>query len=282
MEDSKTHKTRIVGVIPARYGSSRFEGKVLTDIAGKPMIQWVYERARQSKTLDELLVAVDDPRIQSRVEAFGGKAVMTGSQHKSGTDRIAEVVVKMADSGQRLAVSDDKETINAIRYTLNANDIVVNIQGDQPLLDPNMIDEAVQPMIDNPEIQMSTLKREIDKDEFDDPGVVKVVVDEKGFALYFSRSLIPYPRYDENLHVYEHVGLYVYRKDFLLKISKMPQGYLEKIESLEQLRVMEKGYKILVVETKTDRMAGISVDTPEDLKKVEKVISRMKGLSDDH
>ena len=248
----------IVAIIPSRYHSTRLSGKPLIDIAGKPMIQWVYEQARESKTLDELLVAVDDPRVRSRVEAFGGKAVLTGSHHESGTDRIAEIVAKIPV------------------------DIVVNIQGDQPLLDPNMIDEAVQPMIDNPEIQMSTLKREIEKDEFDDPGVVKVVVDDENFALYFSRSLIPYPRYDKNLHVYEHVGLYVYRKDFLLKISKMPQGHLEKIESLEQLRVLEKGYKILVVETKMDRTAGISVDTPEDLKKVEKIISRMKGPSDGH
>lgn len=258
MENSEISRGRIVGVIPARYGSSRFKGKVLADIAGKPMIQWVYERANQSKTLDELFVAVDDQRIQSRVEQFGGKAVLTAAHHKSGTDRIAEAVENMSA------------------------DIVVNIQGDQPLIEPNMIDEAVQPMIDNPEIQMSTLKRQIEKDEFDDPGVVKVVVDYKDFALYFSRSLIPYPRYDENLRVFEHVGLYVYRKDFLLKISRMPQGYLEKIESLEQLRVMEKGYRILVVETKMDRTAGISVDTPEDLKKVEKLISQMKGVNDGH
>lgn len=253
MGNSKNKRSRVVGVIPARYGSSRFEGKVLADIAGKPMIQWVYERASQSKALDELFVAVDDGRVQSKVEGFGGKAIMTGGHHQSGTDRIAEVVENMAV------------------------DIVVNIQGDQPLIDPNMIDEAVRPMIDNPEIRMSTLKREIEKDEFDDPGVVKVVVDEKDFALYFSRSLIPYPRYDENMRVYEHVGLYVYRKGFLLEISKMPQGYLEKIESLEQLRVMEKGYKILVVETKMDKEAGISVDTPEDLARVERLIEKMKG-----
>ncbi len=256
VKNSQISRGRTVGVIPARYGSSRFEGKVLADIAGKPMIQWVYERAKQSKTLDELFVAVDDPRVQSKVEGFGGKAVMTGAHHKSGTDRIAEVVEKMAA------------------------DIIVNIQGDQPLIDPNMIDEAVRPMIDNPEIQMSTLKREIEKDEFDDPGVVKVVVDERDFALYFSRSLIPYPRYDENMRVYEHVGLYVYRKDFLLEISQMPQGHLEKIESLEQLRVLEKGHKILVVETKMDKAAGISVDTPEDLERVERLIDKMKGLSD--
>jgi 3-deoxy-manno-octulosonate cytidylyltransferase (CMP-KDO synthetase) len=254
VEKSQISKGRIVGVIPARYGSSRFEGKALADIAGKPMIQWVYERASQSKTLDELFVAVDDVRVQSKVEGFGGKAIMTGAHHKSGTDRIAEVVEKM-DA-----------------------DIIVNIQGDQPLIDPNMIDEAVRPMIDNPGIRMSTLKREIEEDEFDDSGVVKVVVDEKDFALYFSRSLIPYPRYDENLRVYEHVGLYVYRKDFLLEISKIPQGYLEKIESLEQLRVLEKGYKILVVETKADRAAGMSVDTPEDLKRVERLIGKKKGF----
>jgi len=227
----------------------------LADIAGKPMIQWVYERANRSKTLDDLLVAVDDPRVQSCVEQFGGKAVLTAKHHESGTDRIAEVVEKMPAG------------------------IVVNIQGDQPLIDPNMIDEAVQPMIDNLDVQMSTLKREIERDEFDDPGVVKVVVDDQNFALYFSRSLIPYAQHDENVRVFEHVGLYVYRKDFLLKLSKMPQGYLEKIESLEQLRVLEKGYRILVVETKMDRSAGISVDTPEDLKKVERLISQMKGLS---
>ena len=258
VEDSEIGRDRIVGVIPARYGSSRFEGKVLADIAGKPMIQWVYERANQSQTLDELFVAVDDPRVQSRVERFGGKAILTGAHHESGTDRIAEVVEKMPA------------------------DIVVNIQGDQPLIDPNMIDEAVQPMIDNHAIQMSTLKREIEKDEFDDPGVVKVVVDDQDFALYFSRSLLPYPRYDENMRVYEHVGLYVYRKDFLLKISRMPQGYLEKIESLEQLRVLEKGYRILVIETKMDRAAGVSVDTPEDIEKVERLINEMKGISDGH
>jgi 3-deoxy-manno-octulosonate cytidylyltransferase (CMP-KDO synthetase) len=253
--NSKINNNGIVGVIPARYGSSRFEGKVLAEIAGKPMIQWVYERANQSKTLDGLFVAVDDARVQSVVEGFGGKVVMTAGHHKSGTDRIAEVVEKMQA------------------------EIVVNIQGDQPLIDPDMIDESVQPMIDNPEIQMSTLKREIERDEFDDPGVVKVVVDEQDFALYFSRSLIPYPRHAEGLRVYEHVGLYVYRKDFLLEISKIPQGYLEKVESLEQLRVLEKGYKILVVETKVDKLAGISVDTPEDLEKVERII-KMKGLSD--
>ena len=240
--------TRVIGVIPARYGSTRFKGKVLANLAGKPMIQWVYEQANQSKTLDELFVAVDDPRVQSCVEGFGGKAVMTGTHHQSGTDRIAEAVEKLPA------------------------DIVVNIQGDQPLLDPNMIDEAVQPLLDHPEIPMSTIKTEIGPEDFNDPGVVKVIVDENDFALYFSRSLIPYPRNNENLKVYEHVGLYVYRKDFLLKYSKWPQGYLEKIESLEQLRVLEKGYKIMVVETRSKSAAGVSVDTAEDLARVERLI----------
>ncbi len=220
------------------------------------MIQWVYERTSQSDTLDELLVAVDDPRVQSIVEGFGGRAIMTGGRHESGTDRIAEVVEKIPA------------------------DIVVNIQGDQPLIDPNMIDEAVRPMVDYPEIQMSTLKREIDEDEYDDPGVVKVVVDDQDFALYFSRSLIPYPLHGEGVRVYEHVGLYVYRKELLLNFSKMPQGVLERIESLEQLRVLERGFKILVVETKMDPRAGVSVDTPEDIEKVERLIAEMKGLND--
>ena len=242
---------KVIGVIPARYGSYRFPGKVLVDIAGKPMIQWVYEQAKKSKTLDQLFVAVDDPRVLKCVEEFGGKAVMTDQNHQSGTDRIAEAVEKID------------------------TDIVVNIQGDQPLLDPKMIDEAVQPLLDDTNIPMSTIKTKISEKDFSDPGVVKVVVDENDFALYFSRSLLPYPRNEENLQVYEHVGLYVYRKDFLLTISKLPQSYLEKIELLEQLRVLEKGYKIKVVETKSKHAAGVSVDTPEDLAKVEKLIKGM-------
>ena len=242
---------KVIGVIPARYGSSRFRGKVLAEIAGKPMIQWVYEQASQSKTLDQLFVAVDDPRVLKCVEEFGGKAVMTSPNHQSGTDRIAEAVQKI-------------ET-----------DIVVNIQGDQPLLDPKMIDEAVQPMLDDTTVQMSTIKTKISKEDYNDPAVVKVIVDENDFALYFSRSLIPYSRDNVAVNVYEHVGLYVYRKEFLIKISKLPQTYLEKIEMLEQLRVMEKGYKIKVVETKSKEAAGVSVDTPEDLKKVEKLVQEI-------
>ncbi len=249
-----TKKLRVIGVIPARFGSSRFRGKIIAKIAGTPMIQRVYEQSKKAALLDELYVAVDDVRVQQCVENFGGNAVMTDPDFKSGTDRIAWVV----------------KNISA--------DIVVNIQGDQPLIHPKMIDEAVLPMLDNPEIQMSTLKTQINKEDFLDPGIVKVVVDEQNFALYFSRSLIPYPRYDEDLKVYEHIGTYVYRKDFLMKMSQMSQTYLEKIESLEQLRVLEKGYKIMVVEPKIEnvRMYGMSVDTHEDLIKAEKYLKILK------
>jgi len=244
-------KQHVIGVIPARYGSSRFPGKVLAEIAGKPMIQWVYEQAIQSKTLDQLFVAVDDARFMKCVEGFGGLAVMTKEKHQSGTDRIAEAV----------------EHISA--------DIIVNIQGDQPLLDPLMIDEAVQAMLEDTAVQMSTLKIKIGEEDYSDPSVVKVVVDANDFALYFSRSLIPFPRDNEEVDVFEHVGLYVYRKEFLLEISKTPQSYLEKMEMLEQLRVLENGYKIKVVETLSKHAAGVSVDTRADLARVEKLISEM-------
>jgi len=246
-----SHKQKVIGVIPARYASSRFPGKIIARIAGKPMIQRVYEQAVKSQLLDQLIVAVDDQRIQKCVEDFGGKAIMTGTNHQSGTDRIAEVVEKLDDC------------------------IVVNIQGDQPLFDPVMIDEAVQPLLDDPLLQMSTLKIKIGEEDYYDPAVVKVVVDENDNALYFSRSLIPYNQKFKDVNVYEHVGLYVYRKQFLLEISKLPQSHLEQIESLEQLRVLEKGYKIKVIETKSDRNAGISVDTPEDLAKVERLIQEL-------
>ena len=241
-------KQKVIGVIPARYDSSRFPGKVLKEIVGKPMIQRVYEQSNKSQLLDELFVAVDNERVFKCVEGFGGKAVMTKVEHHSGTDRLAEVL----------------EKIDA--------DIVVNIQGDQPLFDSRMIDEALQPMLDDINIQMSTIKTKIDEEDYADSAVVKVVVDENDFALYFSRALIPFSRDMVAVNIYEHVGLFVYRKDFLLKLTRLPQSYLEKIEMLEQLRVLENGYKIKVIETKCDNISGISVDTPEDLIKVEKLI----------
>jgi len=242
-------KQKVIGVIPARFGSSRFRGKVLADIAGKPMIQWVYERASQSLTLDQLFVAVDDQRVLECVEGFGGMAVITKEDHQSGTDRIAEVVAHIPA------------------------DIIVNIQGDQPLLDPLMIDEAVKALLEDSTVQMSTLKIKIGEAEYSDPSVVKVVVDADDFALYFSRSLIPFPRDNVDVNVFEHVGLYVYRKAFLLKISETPPSYLEQIEMLEQLRVLENGYKIKVVETQSKHAAGVSVDTRTDLARVEQLIN---------
>jgi len=246
-----SHKQKVIGVIPARFGSSRFPGKIIAEIAGKSMIQRVYEQAVKSQLLNQLIVAVDDKRVQKCVEDFGGKVIMTGTNHQSGTDRIAEVIENLDDC------------------------IVVNIQGDQPLFDPVMIDEAVQPLLDDPLLQMSTLKIKIGEEDYSDPAVVKVVVDENDNALYFSRSLIPYNQKFKDVNVYEHVGLYVYRKQFLQEISKLPQSTLEQIESLEQLRVLEKGYKIKVIETKSDRNTGVSVDTPEDLAKVERLIQEL-------
>ncbi len=242
----------VVGIIPARYGSSRFPGKIIADIAGKSMIQRVYEQSQKSKLLNDLYVAVDDQKVMDVVEGFGGKAVMTGAHHQSGTDRIAEVMDK----------------VNC--------DIVVNIQGDQPLFDANMIDEAVAPMLDNPEIQMSTLKVKIGQESYQDPAVVKVVTDLDNFALYFSRSLVPFPREGQDIDVFEHVGLYVYRRDFILNIAKLSPSPLEKIEMLEQLRVLENGYKIYVAETTCTKESGMSVDTPQDLEAVVKIINNME------
>lgn len=245
-------RPQVIGVIPARFASSRFPGKIMARIAGKTLIHRVYEQAKKSKLLDKLIVAVDDSRVLEHVQSFGGLAVMTSVHHKSGTDRIAEVAGKITC------------------------DIVVNIQGDQPLLDPLMIDEAVQPLLDDPTIPMSTIKTRISRqDDLNNPNIVKVVVDKFDYALYFSRSLIPFPRDNkEKIDAYEHLGLYVYRKDFLLEYAQMPASYLEQIEMLEQLRVLENGYKIKVIETKSQNFAkgGFSVDTPEDRERVEKYI----------
>jgi len=239
-------KPLIMGVIPARYKSKRFPGKVLADISGKPMIQHVYERSKKSKLLNDVIVATDDTRIKRAVEKFNGNVVMTSKKHKSGSDRIAEVAKK-----------------------LNA-DIIVNIQGDEPLINPKMIDQVVTPLLHDSNIYMSTLIRKItDPKDIKNPNIVKVVVDKNNFALYFSRSMIPYQDVSESSGAYKHIGIYAYRKDFLLKFSKMKQSKLEKIEKLEQLRVLENGYKIKVVETNYNT---ISVDTPKDIKKVERTI----------
>jgi 3-deoxy-manno-octulosonate cytidylyltransferase (CMP-KDO synthetase) len=245
---------RVIGVIPARYQSSRFEGKPLADILGKPMVQHVWERSRAADCLDEVLVATDDQRIYDAVRAFGGHAVLTRSEHRSGTDRVAEAIAQYAA------------------------DVVVNIQGDEPMIDPAMIAEVVAPFRSGLGAGIVTLKKEtLYESEFADPGVVKVVTDPAGWALYFSRSLIPYPRLrTPQFHVYEHLGLYAYTRDCLLRLSALPVSPLEEIESLEQLRALENGLRIFVVETACTS-ESVSVDTPEDLKRVRTILSERRN-----
>lgn len=239
---------KIIGIIPARYGSARLEGKPLKDICGKPMIQRVYEAAQQAQWLDQVYVATDDARIVAAVEQFGGNVRLTSVDHKTGTDRIAEVAAAL-----------DVE-------------IVVNLQGDEPLVNPAMIDEVIQPLVDDSHLPMSTLCVPILEEEaLHDPNVVKVVFTQKGDALYFSRSLIPYPRKRDNFQAYEHLGLYAYRKDFLLTYIALPQSRLEINESLEQLRVLEAGYQLKVV-VSAHPYDGVSVDTLEDLEKVRQIV----------
>ena len=243
---------RVICIIPARYSSSRFEGKPLADICGKPMIQRVYERALRSGTVSDVVVATDDERIFAAVGRFGGQAVMTSADHRSGTDRIAEAV-------SRLSAAD--------------RDIIVNIQGDQPLFAPSQIDEVVKPLLDDPSVDFSTLiYRILRKEEISDPNAVKVVFDRDHFALYFSRSPIPYCRDAGGSPVYyKHHGIYAYRKSFLVTFTKLEEGYLERLEALEQLRAMEHGHRIKVVETLQD---SIEVDTPQDLERVIKVYEK--------
>ncbi len=241
---------KVIGIIPARYESTRLPGKPLADIQGKPMIQHVYEHAARAETLDDLLVATDDQRIVAAVEGFGGKAVLTAKEHATGTDRVAEAV-RPLDAG-----------------------IVVNIQGDEPFARPGMIDEIVRPLLEDPALPMCTLMHEVkNREDCADPNVVKVVVDRAGNALYFSRSLIPYPRKAEGHRVFEHIGLYAYCRDFLMEFARLVRTPLEKAESLEQLRALEHGYRIRVVETRQDYIP-LHVDTPEDLEKARLLASR--------
>jgi len=234
---------KIIGVIPARLGSTRFPEKVLADIMGKPMIWWVWQKAKKAKLISEIFIATDDKRIFDMVEGFGGRAVMTSKKHQSGTDRIAEAV----------------KNIKA--------DIVINIQGDEPLIRPDMLDKAIAPLLKEKKAVMSTLVCKVtDKKLMHDSNIVKVAVDKNGYALYFSRAPIPSQARAQNFRYFlKHIGVYVYKKDFLLKYVQLNQSSLEKTEKLEQLRVLENGYKIITVETKFDT---IPVDTPADLKKV--------------
>jgi len=244
---------KVTVIIPARYGSSRLEGKPLADIAGKPMIQHVYERASEASGLDEVLVATDDERIFNAVIGFGGKAVMTSPDHQTGTDRLAEVA-----------------------RTLDS-DIIVNVQGDEPLMTPKMIEDAVAPLVKDRSIKMGTLKTLIrNPEDLHDSAVAKLVVDKDDFALYFSRSPIPFLREDGGMACdtvyYKHIGLYVYDREFLLDYAKMPQTPLEKAERLEQLRALENGCRIKAV---TTQESSIGVDTPEGLEKVRALFTNM-------
>ncbi len=236
-----------IAVIPARYGSSRLEGKPLALIAGKSMIQRVYEQTQKSKVVTRTIVATDDDRIVKEVKAFGGNAVMTSDSCRSGTDRVAETadILKLAP-----------------------DDIIVNIQGDQPVFNPLTIDELILPFSKDKDLLMSTLAFKIqDKREITDPKDVKVTLDNNGFALYFSRAQIPYPRdNDTNVDYYKHLGFYAYTKQFLDKLVSLPSGSCEQIEKLEQLRVLEFGYKIKVVITEYD---SPEIDLPEDIKRIE-------------
>lgn len=253
---------KIVAIIPARYGSKRFEGKPLANILGKPMIQWVYEGVCQSNLIDKVIVATDDQRIVEAVEQFGGKAMMTSTAHATGSDRVAEVARKLRA------------------------EIIVNVQGDEPLLRGSIIDKAIRPLLKNSSIPLSTLMTRIEEvKDWLNPNVAKVVVDQKGFALYFSRSPIPFPR-DLNIEkllaassrdksplphrVFKHIGVYVYRRDFLLRYSKMKHTPLEKLEKLEQLRALENGFAIKVTPVDYE---PLSVNTPDDLNKVVSFLS---------
>jgi len=240
----------ITAFIPSRYGSTRFPAKPLALIAGQPMIRHVYQCASLCPEISGVYVVTDDDRIKDCVEGFGGKAVMTKKEHQSGTDRIAEAV-------QILGLKDD--------------DLVVNVQGDQPLFDPSIISRLIAPLVKDPSIPMSTVVcRLTDEEEIRNINIVKVVMDNEGFALYFSRSAVPFYRdfKSENVY-YKHLGFYAYRKGFLLKFSGLPAGALESAEKLEQLRALEFGYRIKVVETIHD---SVEVDTPEDVQKVERML----------
>ena len=239
----------ILGVIPARYASSRFPGKPLAAIAGKTMLQHVWERATQARYLTNLVIATDDERIRTAAENFSAKVVITRGDHLSGTDRVAEAA--SASNAQ----------------------IVVNIQGDEPMIDPAAIDAAVLGLLDQDEAPMSTLKTRLFRaSDAADSNVVKVVTGADGNALYFSRAAIPYARdADTKTPYFKHIGLYVYRREFLLAYPDLPVGPLERAERLEQLRALENGFKIQVVETDCD---SLGIDTPEDWERISAIFEK--------
>lgn len=238
---------RVVVLIPARMASTRFPGKPLVDLCGKPMIQWVYEKSCRAQDVDDVVVATCDREIYDAVYGFGGKAVMTSDRHNSGTDRLAEAA-KEVDA-----------------------DIIVNVQGDEPLMDPSNISLVTKALISDSEASMASLMYSISESEAEDPNLVKVVVNKAGRAMYFSRSMIPYQRKPlESLSVYGHAGIYAYRKEFLFTFSGLSPTPLEQCECLEQLRALEHGYSIVMAQTKA---RPVGVDTVEDMHQVIKLLS---------
>jgi 3-deoxy-manno-octulosonate cytidylyltransferase (CMP-KDO synthetase) len=243
-------------IIPARYASTRFPGKPLCSIAGVPMIEHVYKRALKSKLASSVIVATDDERIARAVEAFDGEYIMTRSDHATGTDRLAEVAMKMPQI-----------------------EVIVNVQGDEPLIDPANIDKAIEPLLNDDNVKMSTLAYEMTQEhEMQNPMIVKVVLDNNGFALYFSRAAIPFYRDNtgDQIKRLGHTGLYVYRRQCLLDIAKMPVASLEQAEQLEQLRALQNGIKIKVM---VAARSAPAVDVPEDVLKIEKIMSELGAVS---
>jgi 3-deoxy-manno-octulosonate cytidylyltransferase (CMP-KDO synthetase) len=242
---------KIVIVIPARYGSTRLPGKPLVPLAGQPMIQRVYERAKQSQRAGRVIVATDDARIVAAVEGFGGEARMTRTDHRTGTERVAEVAAHVA------------------------GEVFVNVQGDEPLLDPVAVDTAIDALLEEPVAAVATVATAIRvPGDIMDPNVVKAVLDFDNNALYFSRAPVPWVRDTAaklQVRHWKHLGLYVFQREALLEYPTLPQGELEKIEQLEQLRWMENGWKIRVAEVEHD---AVSVDVPEDVARVEKLLQK--------
>lgn len=236
-------------VIPARYASTRLPGKPLADIAGKPMIQRVYEQVAKAKKPALIIVATDDQRVFDKVESFGGMALMTQPNHPTGTDRLAEVVSHHRDV-----------------------DVIINVQGDEPLIDADVIDQLADLFLEDADLQMATVASPLLEEEYDEPSAVKVICNKQGDAMYFSRSLIPYPRHAFINPPMKHVGIYAYRRQFLLNYAKMDPTPAEETESLEQLRALENGYAIRVI--KTDKRF-VGVDTLEDLERVNAIFSTL-------
>ncbi|MCQ2297013.1 MAG: 3-deoxy-manno-octulosonate cytidylyltransferase [Bacteroidales bacterium] len=251
---------KTIAIIPARYASTRFPGKPLAMLGGKPMIQWACERVSAMPELEAAIVATDDQRIYDAVMAFGGRVMMTSPNHKSGTDRCGEVLAKLESQGERY-------------------DVVINVQGDEPFVEPSQLRSLIA-AFDDPQVEIASLKKAVaDEATLLSPNAVKVVTANTGMALYFSRFTVPYQRGVDQQewmrrHTYfKHVGIYAFRAEVLPQLVKLPQGELEKCESLEQLRWLENGYRIKMIETSIE---NVGIDTPEDLAEANKHISTIE------